>query len=192
MRQTGTCFRTHLAAVCVASLAAIAPALAQSEGPSRLPVPGLVNFGQVDHAYYRGGEPNGEGVKALAALGIKTVIDLQTEADPRESSLVSRAGMTYVHIPMTTHTPPTASQQAQFLSLVTDPERQPVYVHCREGRHRTGVMTAVYRMNLGGWTADRAFQEMKAYDFGWDFLHPEFKAFVKNYVVSAPAAAVEK
>jgi tyrosine-protein phosphatase SIW14 len=181
MRQTGRRFRTQLAAVCAMSLAALTPALAQSGTASKPRVQGIVNFGQIDHAYYRGGEPNGQGVKGLAALGIKTVIDLQTDVDARESALVDKAGMTYVHIPMTTHTPPTASQQAQFLSIVTDPARQPVYVHCREGRHRTGVMTALYRMNLGGWTADRAFEEMKDYDFGWDFLHPEFKRFVYGY-----------
>jgi hypothetical protein len=47
-------------------------------------------------------------------------------------------------------------------------------------------MTAVYRMTGEGWTADRAFAEMKQYKFGADFLHPEFKTFVYAY---HPAAA---
>jgi tyrosine-protein phosphatase SIW14 len=64
---------------------------------------------------------------------------------------------------------------------VNDPARQPVYVHCAAGRHRTGVMTAVYRMECDGWTADQAYTEMKQYKFGWDFLHPEFKRFVYRY-----------
>ena len=68
-----------------------------------------------------------------------------------------------------------------FLQLVNDPANQPVYVHCAGGRHRTGVMTAVYRMTSDGWTADRAFKEMKDYKFGADFLHPEFKKFVYGY-----------
>ena len=42
-------------------------------------------------------------------------------------------------------------------------------------------MTAVYRMEKDGWTADQAFREMKQYEFGWDFLHPEFKRFVYGY-----------
>jgi protein-tyrosine phosphatase len=62
-----------------------------------------------------------------------------------------------------------------------------VYVHCVEGRHRTGVMTAIYRMTVDGWTADRAFNEMKQYKFGMDFLHPEFKRFVYAYHPAAPA-----
>jgi protein tyrosine/serine phosphatase len=98
--------------------------------------------------------------------------------------MVGKAGMRYVRIPMTTRIPPTASQQAQFLSLVNDPAHQPVYVHCKEGRHRTGVMTAIYRMTRDGWTADQAFKEMKQFNFGWDLLHMEFKRFV--YAFAAP------
>ena len=182
MHQSGRRFRTHFATWFAVSLAAVTPALAQSSVPATLRVPGVVNFGQIGPSYFRGGEPGGEGILALAKLGIKTVIDLQMDVDSQESGLVGKAGMQYVRIPMTTHTPPTASQQARFLSLVSDPAHQPVYVHCKEGRHRTGVMTALYRMTRDGWTADQAFKEMKQYDFGWDLLHSEFKRFVYAYV----------
>ena len=47
-------------------------------------------------------------------------------------------------------------------------------------------------MERNGWSADKAFDEMKDYDFGWDFLHREFKQFVYGYqpgrvVVAVPA-----
>jgi len=51
-------------------------------------------------------------------------------------------------------------------------------VHCVGGKHRTGVMTAAYRMTNDGWTSEQAFREMKQYKFGADFLHPEFKKYV--------------
>ena len=89
--------------------------------------------------------------------------------------------MRYFQIPMTTHRAPTSAEVASFLHIVNDPANQPVYVHCVGGRHRTGVMTAIYRMTQDGWTADRAFNEMKQYKFGADFLHPEFKDFVYRY-----------
>jgi len=126
-------------------------------------------------------------VAALARLGVKTVIDLQKDGDEDEAGLVEQSGMKYIRIPMTARVAPTAEQLAQFLSLVNDPASQPVYVHCKEGRHRTGVMTAVYRMTAHGWNADQAFREMKDYRFGRDFLHPEFKRFVYAY---EPAVAV--
>ena len=89
--------------------------------------------------------------------------------------------MTYVSIPMNTRIVPTDAQIAQFLSLVNDRAGQPVYVHCVGGRHRTGVMTAMYRMTHDGWSGDRAFKEMKQFKYGADFLHPEFKEFVYGY-----------
>jgi tyrosine-protein phosphatase SIW14 len=139
------------------------------------------NFGEVSPAYFRGAQPDGADYAALAAFGVRTVIDLQRDGQVAEEQLVERAGMTFHRIPMTTHTPPTARQIAEFLALVNDPANQPVYVHCAGGRHRTGVMTAIYRMAKEGWTSDRAFKEMKQYKFGADFLHPEFKKFVYAY-----------
>jgi len=140
------------------------------------------NFGQISPSYYRGAQPMGRDYADLAALGIKTVINLTSDdALAEEPGLVERAGMRYVSLPMTTRVPPTAEQQARFLSLVNDPASQPVYVHCVGGKHRTGVMTAVYRMTHNGWSGDRAFKEMKQFKYGADFLHPEFKDFVYGY-----------
>jgi protein tyrosine/serine phosphatase len=153
------------------------------------------NFGQVSEMLYRGAQPRGRDYADLRTLGVKTIVNLTSDdAESNERSMAEGAGMAYVQIPMTTHTPPTSAQLAEFLSIVNDPTKQPVYVHCVGGRHRTGVMTAAYRMTLEGWTADRAFREMKQYNFGADILHPEFKAFVYRYgldaVRTAPAAAV--
>jgi protein tyrosine/serine phosphatase len=148
------------------------------------------NFGRINPNFYRGAQPRGRDYVDLASLGVKTVINLASDdADPAEQSMSERAGLRYVQIPMTTHQAPTADQIARFLAIVNDPASQPVYVHCVGGRHRTGVMTAGYRMTHDGWSADRAFQEMKQYKFGADFLHAEFKQFVYGYrAADAPAA----
>jgi tyrosine-protein phosphatase SIW14 len=156
----------------------------------------IENFGRVDPVLYRGAQPAGRDYQDLRQLGVKSIINLTSDdSDAGEKAMTERAGMTYVQIPMTTHTPPTAAQLGEFLSIVNDPASQPVYVHCVGGRHRTGVMTAVYRMTHDGWTPDRAFKEMKQYNFGSDFLHTEFKTFVYGYRppaadVVAPAADV--
>jgi tyrosine-protein phosphatase SIW14 len=179
--------RTHTAALLVAL--SLASPVAARNGDARSTA-GVVNistiridnFGRVNQNYYRGAQPEGRDYADLAALGIKTVINLTSDdAQTNEESMVERAKMTYFEIPMTTHEPPTAAQLAQFMKIVNDPANQPVYVHCVGGRHRTGVMTAAYRMTQEGWSADRAFSEMKQYKFGADFLHPEFKKFVYAY-----------
>jgi protein tyrosine phosphatase (PTP) superfamily phosphohydrolase (DUF442 family) len=148
------------------------------------------NFGQVDASYYRGAQPKGRDYADLAALGVKTLINLTSDdADAAEETMAGRAGLKYIAIPMTTRTAPTGQQLAQFLEIVANPANLPVYVHCVGGRHRTGVMTAAYRMTHDGWDAARAFAEMKQYKFGADFLHPEFKAFVYGYQPAAAAVA---
>jgi protein tyrosine/serine phosphatase len=140
------------------------------------------NFGRINASYYRGEQPEGRDYADLAAQGVRTVIDLQQDGENfDEARLVEEAGMKFHRIPMTTHVPPTPEQVSSFLGIVNDLNSQPVYVHCAGGRHRTGVMTAVYRMENDGWTADQAFREMKQYKFGPDFLHTEFKRFVYGY-----------
>ena len=139
------------------------------------------NFGRVSDHYYRGAQPNGHDYTDLAALGVKTVIDLTADGDVNEPAMVRNAGMKFFRIPMTTHDEPAQKDVAQFLSLVDDPANQPVYVHCQGGRHRTGVMTAVYRMTEDGWDANRAFGEMQQYRFGPAFLHSTLKEFVYDY-----------
>jgi tyrosine-protein phosphatase SIW14 len=148
------------------------------------------NFGQVNANYYRGAQPKDHDYADLAALGVKTVINLTSDdADASERAFVERAGMRYVQIPMTTHERPKSAELTEFLNMVNDPAHQPVYVHCVGGRHRTGVMTAAYRMSHDRWTADQAFSEMKKYKFGADFLHSEFKDFIYGYQANLAQAA---
>ena len=137
------------------------------------------NFGRVSPTYFRGAQPMGRDYADLAALGVKTVINLTSDdAQADERQRVEQAGMKYLQIPMSTHRVPTSGELAEFLRVVNDSASGPVYVHCVGGKHRTGVMTAAYRMTSDGWTADQAFKEMKQYKFGADFLHSEFKKFV--------------
>ena len=174
--------RLHRRAVLSAlALALTIPAIAQAGHAGILDSIRIDNFGRVSDILYRGAQPSGRDYADLAALGVKTVIDLQEYGETDERAMVEKSGMQYVNIKMTTRIVPTDKQVEQFLSIVNDPAKQPVYVHCAGGRHRTGVMTAIYRMADEGWTSERAFKEMKQYRFGADYLHPEFKKFVYAY-----------
>ena len=179
-----------LAATMAAPLAAAPENSAAGSRATVAPVVRIDNFGRVGGNLYRGAQPKGRDFADLRALGVKTIVNLTSDdADPAERAMAEAAGLTYVHIPMTTHTVPTPTQLTQFLGLVNDPAGGPVYVHCVGGRHRTGVMAAVYRMTHDGWTGAQAFKEMKQYKYGADFLHPEFKEFV--YYRPAPATQGE-
>ena len=175
----------------LATAIAVSPVMPAMAGESRTTRAAITigNFGEVAPTYFRGEQPEGSDYATLAAFGIKTVIDLQADGQANEKSMVEKTGMAFHRIPMTTHTAPTKAQIAEFLKLVNDPANQPVYVHCAGGKHRTGVMTAIYRMTHDGWTSDQAFKEMKQYKFGADFLHSEFKSVVYSYRAEPSTAA---
>lgn len=125
----------------------------------------LKNFGKVNDNYYRGSQPGEKEIEQLKRLGVKTIIDLRKDKVPQEAQWASKAGLRYFNIPMNASRRATAEQTAYFLNLVNDPDNGPVYVHCKGGRHRTGALSAVYRITRDGWTADQAWAEMKRYDF---------------------------
>ena len=139
------------------------------------------NFGQISKDYYRGAQPDSNGFAQLKKLGVKTVIDLQDDGKAKEESWVRTAGMQYFRVPLSSTDRAGDQQTAYFLSLVNNPDNLPVYVHCAGGRHRTGEMTAIYRITHDGWTADQAFQEMKQYDWYGRMGHGPTKDYVYDY-----------
>jgi protein tyrosine/serine phosphatase len=141
----------------------------------------IKNFGQMDERFFRGAQPKEKDYQALAALGIKTVIDLRADPEDYEKPVVESLGMRYVNIPMIEKKYPSAEQVEQFLTLVNDPGTGKFYVHCAGGRHRTGVMGAVYRFTHDGWNFDQVYAEMKQYDFYTRWGHGDFKKFVEDY-----------
>ena len=191
MRSSRQPLRLLTAGLLLSGVLAVSPAISAETGSpdgTALSAIRIDNFGRINDQYYRGAKPEGADFPALAGLGIRLMIDLAAEGDRAEEMNARAAGIRFVRIPMTTHQVPSPAVVAQFMSLVTDPANQPVYVHCMGGKHRTGVMTAIYRMTQDGWNAARAFDEMKHFKFGPTFLHPEFKAFVDAYVEPASAA----
>ncbi len=154
----------------------------------------IKNFGQMDDRFYRGAQPSEEDFKDLASLGIKTVIDLRDDPQSYEKRDVEALGMRYVNIPMSDKDYPKNDVAEQFLKLVDDSSTGKFFVHCAGGRHRTGVMGAVYRFNHYHWNFDRVYAEMKDYDFYTRFGHGEMKKFVEDYsqhLQTTPVAAVQ-
>lgn len=167
------------AAASILALAIFAVAeAAQRDASSRIRVD---NFGCINEKFYRGAQPRGGDYKDLAALGVKTIIDLQQDGERDEQRMVEAAGMKFYRVGMSDSSWPSAEKAAQFIKIVNDPANQPVFIHCHGGRHRAGIMTAIYRMTHDGWDADRAYQEMKQYGFERGFGHGSLKDYVYDY-----------
>jgi tyrosine-protein phosphatase SIW14 len=141
----------------------------------------ISNFGQLDEQFYRGARPKAEDFKSLVALGIKTVIDLTDNSMKREKPAVEAAGMHYINIPIVDKAYPNAAQINEFLKVAGDPATGKFFVHCAGGRHRTGLIAAVYRFNHDKWNFDQAYAEMKQYDFYTSNGHGKQLDFVRDY-----------
>jgi protein tyrosine/serine phosphatase len=150
----------------------------------------ISNFGKVSDALYRGAQPAGRDYADLAAIGIKTVVDLRDDGEASEPGLVKQVGMNFVRIPMSGWERPADGAVSQFLDIMNNPANLPVYVHCKVGKHRTGAMVALYRMTADKWNAAKAYTEMQKYHF--DVLlspHTELKQFVFDYYAHLQQAA---
>ena len=124
---------------------------------------GIENFYQVDQNVYRGAQPTSDGFKYLAKIGVKIVIDLR-EADKRsksEETAVTAAGMKYINVPMSGLTAPTEAQISRILGIL-EGDGGAVFVHCKRGADRTGVVIASYRIDHDGWNNANALGEAKA------------------------------
>lgn len=102
------------------------------------------NFSQVDERVYRGAAPGEAGLRALAARGVTTIVDLRAEADLRvDQDLLDELGLTRYTLPVRDGQLPSRAQTARFLDIVEQSEG-PVFVHCGAGVGRTGAMSAFY------------------------------------------------
>ena len=150
------------AALVVAGIALAASGCATPRAPGAASRD-LPAFHQVDDGLYRGGQPSPEGIRQLAQMGIKTVINLRqpSRTSALERRLVEQLGMRWVNLPMWFWWRPSDRQIRQFLAMTADPASRPVFVHCRQGWNRAGILVAVYRVVHNGWTPRRAYQEAR-------------------------------
>lgn len=125
----------------------------------------IYNFGKIDDHVYRGTQPFDEDYKGLKALGIKTVLSLRNDEIEYSRQLANDAGLFYRNVPMSSTSTPKVESIQSALNIIRDPENWPVYVHCEGGRHRTGVVVAVYRVLVYGWDKKRAWDEAYKYDY---------------------------
>ena len=127
----------------------------------------LGNFGTVTPAVWRGARPTVKGLMQLKARGVKTIVNLENDRKvvEFERQWCEANGVGFVSLPMSVITPPRMARVDQWLTIARDPALQPVYVHCMQGRDRTGTAVYTYRVKVQGWTHDRAYPEMVAYKF---------------------------
>ena len=127
---------------------------------------GVANFRVVHPFLLRGAAPTPEGLKSLKALGVRTIFDLRarTRGVRNEEKLAQKLGINDIDLPMSAD-PPSDREVKTFLSTVTNPADQPVFVHCQYGADRTGCLVGIYRERYDHWSFPKTYREMRRYGF---------------------------
>jgi tyrosine-protein phosphatase SIW14 len=138
-------------------------------------IAGVENFTKVSPTLWRGGQPTDDGFRNLEAAGAKTIVSLRD----RHDDLPQLAGtkLKYLRVPAHAWDPKDA-QIILVLRILQDPKNWPVFVHCAEGRDRTGYVVATYRMIIENWPADDAILEM--FDFRFNTIWFRNPAFLRD------------
>jgi tyrosine-protein phosphatase SIW14 len=153
-----------------------------SYGDEKLSIDGVSNFGRVRPRLYRGAQPSSLGFAALKKLGIDIDVRLSLgeEGGAAEAREVEALGMQFVSLPWSSEHLPTRAQVVTFFRLLHDHPKQTIFLHCKWGADRTGVMVALSRMAFDHWTPARALDEMKAFHYHYIFL-PHLQRYVEGF-----------
>ncbi|HOH34725.1 MAG TPA: dual specificity protein phosphatase family protein [Candidatus Hydrogenedentes bacterium] len=178
-----------LLAVCLPGFAVEQPAAETAPSAARpaawaepIEMTGVPNLHKVSDALYRSAQPTAEGMRNLKELGVKTIINLRSFHSDRGE--IGETGLGYEHIYMKAWHPE-EKEVVRFLQLVTDPDRTPVLVHCMHGADRTGVLSAVYRVAVEGWTKDEALRELTEGGFGFHRFWKNLPEWFENLDIDA-------
>jgi protein tyrosine phosphatase (PTP) superfamily phosphohydrolase (DUF442 family) len=148
--------------------AALAAEISPADRPAHWAQPiwtqGVPNLHKVSDTLYRSAQPSAEGLKNLKAMGIETIVNLQSFSSDRDE--IGETGLAYEHIYMKAWHPE-EKEVVRFLQIVTNPKQTPVLVHCLHGADRTGTMCAIYRVSVQGWSKKEAIREMTQGGFGF-------------------------
>jgi protein tyrosine phosphatase (PTP) superfamily phosphohydrolase (DUF442 family) len=124
------------------------------------------NFQRVSSGIWRGSAPSDAALDALALDGVKTIVDLRMDGTgvDSEKNAAQKLGMHYYHFALGFNEP-SADKVQDILSIMTDPVNQPVFIHCRQGADRTGMLCGIYRRVWEGWSFRRTYHEMREHHF---------------------------
>ena len=140
--------------------------LSSSRGPDR--------FSQMTPLLYRGAQPSAEQLALLRDVGVKTIVTFITDQKVLrdETDAAAKLGITVHSYPFFGMSSP----DPQLLSRIVAELRTadaPVYIHCRQGRDRTSLIAALFRVWVQGWDPKVAWRH-EALDFGHGGLRTIF------------------
>ena len=118
---------------------------------------------------YRSAQPKTHQIdNVMEECGIRSILIVREGSSrkvPDEVEHAQKRGLQVLKIPIKSRQPVPDDEVRQFFEYVDNPENRPMLIHCSAGRHRTGYLCAMYRIERQGWTVDRAVEEMLSFGF---------------------------
>ncbi|MBM4063705.1 MAG: protein tyrosine phosphatase [Planctomycetes bacterium] len=162
----------------LALLAACTPADPPRVRPTNWAQPvlgkGVENWFQVSPEVYRCAQPSSGEMRALAAFGVKSVVNLREHHSDDDE--VAGTGLELREVQLGT-SDLTYAQLCEALRAVLA-AKKPVVVHCWHGSDRTGAVVAAFRVAVQGWTPAAALDEMVAGGYGHSALFGNLRELV--------------
>lgn len=132
--------------------AGVAAVRARGYDTRRATLASVRNLRPIDDRVWAGGQPSDDEYRALAAQGVRLVVDLRSDADDDrledDADLLAALGITRLHLPIPDGNVPSAAQTAALVDAVSESDGL-VFLHCGAGVGRTGAAAAAYLASTG-------------------------------------------
>ena len=151
MQRESRPFRMLAALWCITSLAACS-----APKPVTRAIP---TFAEVSPGVWRGGQPDATGWRHLKNIGVQQVVKLNPEKRDASDNEAERLGMTVIRLPIDIVEQLT-KPRLSTLNAAVMAIKPGTYVHCTQGRDRTGLVIGAWRVHVQGKSKQVAFQEM--------------------------------
>ena len=131
---------------------------------------------------YRSAQPDEAGWQRLRdRYGIRTVIDLRDDTPNEpwavlERTFCAESGIRYINVPIGPNRL-TDQELKTIIQTTTDPNCQPVLIHCELGKSRTGIAVAAYRVVVQGWSYETALAESQKFK---KEMEPGYSAYLRE------------
>lgn len=140
----------------------------------------IPNKQMVGSSIMRGGRPEMSDLAELKQLGYKTIINLENDAKvvAKEKAYAAELGFNYIENPMNASAVPNDQEMEKLIAIMADSRNYPLYIHCKHGQDRTGLVVGLHRVFNDKWKPDVAYQEML--DIGFHPIYASMKKYFFN------------